>query len=97
MEKKRLKSQALNLGYDVKNLRSKRSTGLSTFLQRKTKTILDEHWQLIQVCIQYIGWGNVWSYSEKEGQLELYAWECGSVLCFRLLKQKRLDCSNFGR
>lgn len=48
-EKKRVRGQALGMEIEVRNGRSRPVTGLSTFLQRQAKSILDQPWQLIQV------------------------------------------------
>lgn len=48
-EKKRVRGQALGMGIEVRNGRTRPVTGLSTFLQRQAKSIVDQPWQLIQV------------------------------------------------
>jgi hypothetical protein len=51
VEKKRLRAQALGMGIDVRAGRTRHVTGMSTFLQRQAKSIMDQYWQLIQVCM----------------------------------------------
>ena len=49
MEKKRLRGQAQEMGMEIRGGRARHVTGMSTFLQRQAKSIMDQYWQLIQV------------------------------------------------
>ena len=49
MEKKRLRGQAREMGMEIRGGRARHVTGMSSFLQRQAKSIMDQHWQLIQV------------------------------------------------
>ena len=41
------------MGLEVRAGRTGPATGMSTFLQRQAKSVMDEYWQLIQVCWLY--------------------------------------------
>ncbi|XP_028400533.1 DNA polymerase epsilon catalytic subunit A-like [Dendronephthya gigantea] len=49
-EKKRLRVQAEGMGMDVRGGRTRPISGMSSFLQRQAKSILDQSWQVIQMA-----------------------------------------------
>ena len=48
-ERKRLKAQALEMGFSSAGGRGRPMTAMSTFLQRQARSMLDHNWQIIQV------------------------------------------------
>ena len=48
-ERKRLRAEVTEMGMGTGNVKGRPMTGMSTFLHRQAKSIMDHNWQLIQV------------------------------------------------